>query len=51
MVSNLGLFLRKITFFATNNCLFPPFPRFFSCLLHLMKPRLLGFLSGKMVLN
>lgn len=25
MVSNLGLFLRKITFFATNNRLFPPF--------------------------
>lgn len=25
MVLNLGLFLRKITFFATNNRLFPPF--------------------------
>lgn len=25
MVSNLGLFLRKITFFATDNRLFPPF--------------------------
>lgn len=27
MVSNLGLFLRKITFFATDNRLFPPFSR------------------------
>ena len=25
MVSNLGLFLRKITFFATDNRQFPPF--------------------------
>lgn len=29
MVSNLDLFLRKITFFATDNRLFPPFPRLF----------------------
>lgn len=27
MVSNFGLFLRKITFFATDNRLLPPFPR------------------------
>lgn len=33
MISNLGLFLRKITFFATDNRLFPPFPRFFPAFL------------------
>lgn len=27
MVLKLGWFLRKITFFATDNRLFPPFPR------------------------
>lgn len=39
MASDLGLFLRIITFFAPKYRLFPPF----FCLFHHVKPRVLAF--------